>query len=344
MDISAIILTTILVLLIATIFVLVLNFRSAKSEIKTLNFRLVSTQLIVLTVWMGILAKTLSSETNEDLYLNVALFIAAVLLGTLFIRGVMKEVKTRDMVFNLIDKLETVNDRLRELDVRKSEFVSFASHQLRGPMASIQGYASLMIEGDYGELPDDLKEPTKRILKSSKRLGGLINDFLDVVKIEKGEMEFNIKTIDLIKVIDDVLMQHEVIINRANIKLNKTFNEKDPIKIRADKDKIKQVIGNLLDNATKYTPKGSITMSIAITDNFAILSIRDTGIGIDPQTINDLFKKFARAKNAERIDVMGSGLGLFVAREIMKAQNGEIWAESKGEGKGSTFYVKFPLK
>jgi len=200
----------------------------------------------------------------------------------------------------------------------------------------------MVVQRDYGVIPDRLKEVLQTIFDSSNALSVVVQDFLDVSRIEQGKMNFEFTNIDLGKLVEDVMIELRPNIEKKHLRLVLSVEPK--VMVYADKGKLKQVIENLIDNALKYTPKGYIEVRLARVEHMARLTIKDTGIGIRPQTLPNLFQKFSRQEDASKANILGTGLGLYVAKELLRAQCGHIWAESEGEGQGSTFTVEVPLK
>lgn len=264
-------------------------------------------------------------------------------LSYLLIRSVNKEVQNREKGERLARYLANANARLRELDKQKTEFVSIASHQLRSPIAAIKGYTSMIVEGSYGKVNENLDEPLKRILESGQRIGVMVDDFLNVSRIEQGRMTYDMRRHDVCDIIHSVTKELQVVANEKGLRLEAGCSKKG-FYVNADEGKLKQIFSNLIDNAIKYTPKGSITVTVQKLEKEQkiLVKIKDTGIGIAPEEVPKLFQKFNRASNANEANVLGTGLGLYIAREIMKAHEGWIDVESEGLGKGSTFTVELP--
>ncbi len=239
-------------------------------------------------------------------------------------------------------ELTEANEHLRELDREKSEFVSIASHQLRTPLTAIGGYASMLLEGSYGKLSKKTEEVVGKIYQSSGRLVLIIEDFLDITKIEQGRMTYQFTTVDVKGLLESIIEEMAPRAREKNMELVFTFNGEEPFNATADFGKLHQVLSNLIDNAIKYSGVGKtfITLLKDSARGKIVVSVRDTGIGIPPETMKKLFQKFSRAENVKKIYTEGSGLGLYVAQEMMKAHHGRIWAESEGEGRGSTFFVE----
>jgi signal transduction histidine kinase len=232
---------------------------------------------------------------------------------------------------------------LTELDRQKSEFVSFATHQLRSPLTAMKGYASLLLEGDMGVLPETAKEGVSRIFESTNTLVGIVNDYLNISRIELGAMKYAFETINLKSLVEDTIAELKPNIEKSKLAFSFWAEDGDTdYRITADKDKLKQVIGNVIDNSLKYTPSGSMAVTLNLDKRLHkfVFKVKDTGVGIAPEVLPRLFQKFTRAENANKTNIRGTGLGLYVAKQMIEAHHGTIRAESPGEGKGSTFIVE----
>ncbi|MBI2984610.1 MAG: GAF domain-containing protein [Candidatus Kerfeldbacteria bacterium] len=256
---------------------------------------------------------------------------------------VARNLKLFDQLRRTNEQLEVANEHLKELDRAKSEFVSIASHQLRTPMTGIKGYLSMMTQGDFGKMEPKHIDILQNLLSESDRMIRLINQFLNVSKIEAGKFTYQkapVQLEDLItKEIDEV---RKVAVDKGLKIITKLPKTKLP-QVFADADKLQDVILNLIDNAIKYTEKGSISVGAEVSDGTIRFSVKDTGIGIRKQDAPELFNKFVRGSGIAQIQPDGSGLGLFIAKSIIDSHGGRIWAESEGEGKGSTFQFTLPL-
>jgi len=342
-EISVIIVTVILTSIVSTVFVILLNFKNRHKNIHKLNFRSVTVQLLALTVWVAILGKIFFPNSAEDQTMSLAIFVTSVVIGVFLIRSIFREINTQDEIDKLVKKLNDNNLKLCSLDKQKTEFVSIASHQLRSPLTVVQGYTSMMLEGDFGKVPDNLKEPLTRINSASASLGFLISDFLNISRIEKGQLEYTIEPLNITQILNDILKEFELVAKNHNLVLRTKHNGRLDIIINADIGKLKQVMSNLLDNAIKYTLKGYVETDLVLHNKKVLFSIKDTGIGIAPESIHKIFEKFSRTEKAGLVNVYGSGLGLYVAKVMTESMGGKIWIESDGEGKGSTFFVEFDV-
>jgi signal transduction histidine kinase len=238
--------------------------------------------------------------------------------------------------------LASANNKLKELDVMKSEFLSFASHQIRAPLTAIKGYASLLLEGDFGEMAEPVTGAVHTIFQSCQNLVVIVNEFLDISRIEQGRMKYDMVDFDVKKLTEDTLHELRPNIDKAHLESSFKGDDKD-YNWHGDLGKVKQVIGNIIDNSIKYTPTGSISVKVSRDDKNILITVSDTGIGISAEDIPKLFEKFSRAKDANKTNVIGTGLGLFVAKQMIEAHKGRVWVESPGQGKGSSFYIELPV-
>ncbi len=324
---------------ISIIFMITLIFYSIL-RFKLFNVKVITTEIFVFILWVFILVKFFLSYDIQEQIINAILLLLIVIVGVFLIKSVIKEVSLREKVEKLALDLQKANDQLTELDKQKTEFVSFATHQLRAPLTAMKGYASLILEGDLGKLSVELRGAITRIFDSSKTLTNIVDDYLNISRIELGSMKYLFDTIDLKDMVDNVVGELKPNIDKSKLKFSFEVDRQKKYMVHADKDKFKQIVANLIDNSIKYTPSGSITASLVEKGGKVIFAVKDTGIGIAPGVMPKLFAKFSRAENGNRQNIYGTGLGLFVAKEIVTAHSGRIWAESAGEGRGSAFYVE----
>lgn len=238
-------------------------------------------------------------------------------------------------------KLKEQNQALKQLDKAKSEFIGIASHQLRTPLTGIRWFNELLLKNSDNNLTEKQINFLGRINESNKRMIKLVNDLLDVSHIETGRKFEIIKSnFELKTVIDDVLKDNIFLIQNKNLKIENKIEEKHAF--YGDVDKIQQVLQNLVSNATKYSPSGtSIKLYSQTNKDNDIICVSDSGIGIPKKQQTKIFAKFFRATNASSEDSNGTGLGLYIAREIIRAHGGDLWFES-AEGQGSSFYFSLP--
>ncbi|MCX6703751.1 MAG: ATP-binding protein [Candidatus Zambryskibacteria bacterium] len=310
---------------------------------KLFNLKIVATQFIVYALCVSLFIRLLISTSASDLVVNGIFLLVSILTGILLIKSVQNEVAQREKVERLAFDLEHANSRLKELDQMKSEFLSLATHQIRAPLTAVKGYTSLILEGDYGEVSGEVKGAVEIIKESCENLVVIVNEFLDISRIEQGKMKYTLADFDMKAVAEHILLELKPNIESAG--LTYEFHAEDEnYMVYADQGKIRQVIGNLVDNAIKYTPAGGMVVTISRINSNIRFAIKDTGIGISAEDVPKLFNKFTRTKDASKQNVIGTGLGIYVAKQMIEAQGGKIWLESEGAGLGTTFFVELPQK
>lgn len=233
-----------------------------------------------------------------------------------------------------------------EVDRLKSEFVATVSHELRTPMTSIRGYVDILLMGAAGALNENQTHFLQIVKNNTERLNILVNDLLDISRIESGRVTLALQPVNLRDVAENVLAEA----------LRRSQEEKKPIAfaldaaqdlphVYVDAERIRQVIGNLIDNAYRYTPKnGQVTVRVhALNENHVQVDVQDTGIGIPLQDQERIFDRFFRGEDPLVLATPGTGLGLAIVKQLVEMHNGRIWIESEGSGKGSTFSFTLPV-
>ena len=238
-------------------------------------------------------------------------------------------------------QLEAAAEQLRELDLLKSQLVASMSHELRTPLNSIIGFSGVMLKEIDGKLTEAQREDLQAIHTGGKHLLGLITDILDISQIWAGKMDLTLSDVDLPEIVEDAITIAAPLIGDKPIELVQALDPNLPA-IQADKTRTRQVLLNLLTNAIKYTKEGQITVSASRDDDWALVSVADTGIGIPPEHIDNIFEEFGRVDSSSTQEVGGLGLGLAICRQLAELHGGQIWAESE-VGVGSTFYLNLPI-
>jgi len=233
-------------------------------------------------------------------------------------------------------------NKIKEVDAMKDEFISMASHELRTPVTVIRGYIEMMLEGAENLSKEESKEYLSIINVSTERLGNLIEDLLNVSRIEQGRLKMEMKEMDVWPVVEETIKEMKIQADAKQLVLNCHIDEGAKALISADKDRLKQVLINIIGNSIKYTLSGSVEVKAINRDKNLVLVIKDTGIGMTAKEREHLFEKFYRIKNQKTADIGGTGLGLWITRQIIELMKGSIMIDSM-EGVGTQVTLEFPL-
>lgn len=236
-------------------------------------------------------------------------------------------------------RLEQSNIRLRELDQLKSMFIASMSHELRTPLNTIIGFTGLILMGISGQITEEQKKQLSMVKKSAEHLLSLINDIIDVSKIEAGKIEPSFAEFDLSALVREIGEGLIPIVTGKGLSLSLKAPEK--FIIRSDKRRIKEVLINLTGNALKFTDQGQIEITLIEKEGSAQVSVKDSGIGIKEEEMHKLFKPFSRISTEGKDLPEGTGLGLYLSKKILDLLGGRIWAKSK-PGQGSEFIFLLP--
>lgn len=242
---------------------------------------------------------------------------------------------------NANQKLRDVNEKLKHDDKLKDEFIYVATHELKNPVTAMRGYLSLIEEGRFGQIPDTLKAPLEQVLSSNQQLITLLNNLLQIARIEATNIAFTTKPIAICEVIDDVARDLKALADQKNLTI--VHNYANPsITVVAEKERLREIISNLLSNAIKYSDKGTITVSHEIDSDMLVTHVKDEGVGISEKDQKMIFTRFFRVEEEAAKGIPGTGLGLFIIKELIQRMGGKIWFTSK-LGTGSIFSFTLPL-
>jgi signal transduction histidine kinase len=266
---------------------------------------------------------------------NISIYI---LIGTVMIVILFLLVAVRLWDYALLYK------KIKEVDKMKDEFISIASHELRTPVTGIRGFTSMIVDGTFGKVNDKVRSSAIMIMKESDRLGVLVEDLLDVSRIEQNRIKIDAHPVEIGHIINDVIENLRGQAEKKNLSLVFKSNSTVLPIINIDIDRFKQVMVNLIGNAIKYTEKGGIEVMTRDKQKDAVLEIfiKDTGIGMSGKDRERLFEKFYRVQNDKTKKITGTGLGLWITKKLVELMGGNIAVDSM-EGVGTQFIIKFPL-
>ncbi len=312
-------------------------------NLKMFQIKFFGMQLLIYIMLIMVGSQFFFLTSTTDKTLTAVTFLLSLVFGYFLTRSIRREQQTRTEIERLAGEISIANEKLKGLDKLKTEFLSLAAHQLRSPLTAIKGYASMLLEGSYGAIEKGPRDIVDRIFQSSIHLAAVIEDLLSVSKIEQGGMQYIMAPFDIRKSVKDIITDLSVTAEKKGLKLTFESNVETQCVVQGDMEKIRQVALNLVDNAIKYTQVGSIVVRVDEQingDKKVLLSIKDTGMGVSADYKKSVFEKFERGEGG-KMNTTGSGLGLYLAKQIVEAHKGKIWLESEGKGKGTTFFVEF---
>jgi PAS domain S-box-containing protein len=285
---------------------------------------------------------------GEKIYVSSSLSIIRDIngnpIGTVGInRDITEQKKAEEKLKLYAEQLEIANAQLQELNKLKSEFLANTSHELRTPLNSIIGFLNLIKEGLY-ESKEEMMQFVDNALMSARHLLNIINDILDIAKIEAGKLELTIEDVEVSELLQEVWTLSHVQAEQKKLEYRMIYPEK-PIFIRGDRNRLKQILLNLIGNSIKFTHKGGITVKAEVFEEkgHCQFSVIDTGIGISKEKQAKLFQKFVQADGTTTRKYGGTGLGLAITKSLVEMMGGVIELFSEGEGKGTTVTFTIPL-
>lgn len=310
-----------------------------------IQFLLISLFILIIVAFS---AFALSRSITRPLQ-HIVFAIRRVSAGDLHVRVSVKrsdELGSLTHFFNvMVEELAEVRERNLSISRMKSQFISVAAHQLRTPLSAIKWTFRLLLDGDIGSLEDEQKKFLRRGYETNERMISLVNDLLDVSRIEEGKFGFNFREVDMRESIDHAIDDVVYLAEQRGVTVRRRFDVRgeESYLLTADPDRLHTVLVNLLDNAIRYSnERGEVVVGLICEGALLKVSIQDHGIGIPAEEAEKVFTRFFRASNAIRLQTDGSGLGLFIVRNIVKRHGGTVWFRSR-EGEGTTFFFTLPL-
>jgi len=278
-------------------------------------------------------SKIVDDLTNYNRNASIFLLVLTVLIVILFLAATVK-----------LWDYAILYKKIKEVDQMKDEFISIASHELRTPVTGIKGYTSMILEGSFGKINEKMRESLTMVNSAAERLASLVEDLLNVSRIEQGRFKMELNSTEPGQIIKDTIAELKVQSDEKKLTLDyKPSADKLPL-INIDSGRFKQALINLIGNAIKYTEKGSVEIITEEKNNHRMLEIRikDTGIGMSAQDRKRLFEKFYRVQNEKIQKITGTGLGLWITKQIIELMKGKIMIDSM-EGVGTQVTLQFPI-
>lgn len=296
------------------------------------NVKVIGANIIVIALWVATASLFAVQDIDTSRAVVAATLILITIFGFILINSVRREVSQREEMEKLAGDLKIANERQENL-------IHFINHQVKGFFTKSKYIYAGMLEGDYGALNKEMEFMVKEGLKSDNEGVAMVEDILNASNIKSGVMEYSKSVMDFKELVLSVVSEQKKNAEAKGLSFETDIKEED-FKMSGDEFQLRHVVKNLIDNSVKYTPTGKVTVSLSKYGGKILFSVKDTGVGISNEDKKKLFTEGGKGKNSQKVNVDSTGFGLFIAKNIVEAHNGKIWAESEGEGKGSQFWVE----
>lgn len=308
------------------------------------SVRIIATEAFAFLLVMVSVLQIFFSASIFEIVFRASIFVLIFIFAILLVNGTVLELKQREEIQRLADNLRDANTKLKELDVLKSQFLSIATHELRTPITIVRNFVSLMLDGTYGKVPPAAEEAARQVFERASDMARSVDSYLNVSRIEQGKMLYTFATVDITRLTKLAVDGMKANADKKSLTLSLTVKPgAESMQANADGPKISEVLVNLIDNSIKYTPKGSVAVTVEKIGKVGRVTIKDTGVGMSQKTMQGLFKLFSPGEDAKKVNVSSTGIGMYVSKTHVEAHKGTLNGYSEGEGKGSQFVLDLPL-
>ncbi len=301
---------------------------------KTFHASLIASQALVIALVILIASELTFTRNPTNLILIGVTLLLTIIVGFVLVRSVKREIEQRQRIELLAHDLETANKQQVAL-------LRFITHQLKGFVTKSRNIFSMILEGDFGTTPQGMKDIVEEGFKSSTQGADTIQDILNAANIKSGKVAYANEPFDFKQLVDGIVAAQKPVAEAKGVAF--TLSEpSEPIMLTGDRMQMENAIKNLVDNAVKYTPQGSIAATLSTDGTTIRFMTEDTGVGITPEDMRLLFTEGGHGAESQKVNVDSTGFGLYIVKNIIEAHGGKVWAESEGKGKGSRFIVELP--
>ena len=306
------------------------------------NLKVFGAQALVLALILLLASEYTFVNTLVNRILVGVTLILTAFVGVLLIRGVRREIDQREHIERLAVQLRNANEQLENSNAQQVVLIHFITHQIKGFVSKSRNIFSMALEGDFGPITDEFRPILKAGFESDTKGAQTIDEILNAANIKSGKVTYTMEPFDLSSLITEIVRYLKPNTDAKNITV--VVKEDPEIMYTGDRMQLQNVFKNLVDNAIKYTPSGTIKISLKKEADIVRISIADTGGGITPEDMKNLFTEGGHGKESRKVNSDSTGFGLYIVKNIVDAHKGRVWAESKGVGTGSTFIVELPIQ
>jgi signal transduction histidine kinase len=320
-------------LFVLPVFLIIMVF--SVTNLGLFNFRLLGTQILsyVLILMSG--SQLLLVQDSAHGTLAVITLGVSMVFGVLLLQNAQKEEQARTKIEELAKQLEKANEQQVVL-------IHFITHQIKGFVTKSRNIFSMALEGDFGQIPEQLKPMLEEGFNSDTKGVATIQEILNASNIKSGKVEYAMAPFDVKTLIEGIVLDLKPFADKKGVAIVSDLGN-GAITIKGDKGQLTNAFKNLIDNSIKYTPKGEVRLKLSQERNKVIFSVQDTGVGITQEDMKNLFTEGGHGKDSTKVNVESTGFGLYIVKNIVDAHKGRVWAESEGRDKGSRFIVALPL-
>jgi signal transduction histidine kinase len=319
--------------ILVTIYVVFVAYAILRHRL--FDIRVIATELLIFSLWLALLVRTLLEQTLQTQLLDGALLLFSVILGIALIRSVDREVTQREMIQRQEEELEVANKQQEGL-------LHFISHEIKGYLTKNEAAFAAIAAGDMGKVTKGLKQFSESALIDTRKGVSTVMDILDASNLKKGTVSYSKSDFDLNVALQEIVRELEPSAKEKGLVL--AFSGAAGCTVNGDADKIRRhVLRNVIDNSIKYTPSGSVAVALTRAGSVARIVVTDTGVGITPEDMGRLFTEGGHGADSIKVNVHSTGYGLYIAKQVAEGNGGTIRAESEGKGKGSRFTIEFPV-
>lgn len=301
---------------------------------RAFNVKILGAQALVTSLWLLTFFQLFVRAVESMRIIIVVNLILFSIIGYFLIKGVRREVEQRERIQKLASDLEIANKQQIIL-------IHFITHQIKGFLTKSRNIFSMALDGDFGQVPESMKPIMQQGFESDTKGVDTIQEILNAANIKSGKVTYTMSEIDLKALVEGVVKDLHANADKKGLALNLELGP-EPVMVTGDRLQLVNAIKNLIDNSIKYTPTGSVTVSLTKTGGKVRLQITDTGVGITPEDMQKLFTEGGHGVHSQKVNVESTGFGLYIVKNIIEAHHGKVWAESDGEGKGSRFIAELP--
>lgn len=308
-------------------------------KFRMFNAKTIATEMLVFFLAIILLVQTVISQSLFEMILRGGLFVVVSIFGYLLIKSVYREVAQRERIEKLAKELEAAN-------VGQREFLHFLSHEVKGQFTVTSAlFDSILSDPDYGPVSEKLRALVEVGMARNRKAVVDIEDILVSADLKNGAVKYDMQAVDFKEAITELVKEVKPEADEKSITLQVSVDENQDYTVSADKRHlIGHAIRNLVENAVIYTPKGEVMITLSRRGNKVSLAIADSGVGLTPGDKERLFTEGGRGAESSKVNAHSTGHGLYIAKQIIEAHGGKVWAESEGRGKGSIFFVEVPAK